>query len=275
MAARTVVIVTRPGAAGQSLTQALTQAQLEAVWWPAFAMDVRADAAAVQAFAHLATYDCVVFVSPNAVVGVAALLRAPWPPSVALAAVGSGTAQAIRKHIVLNETHRLLEPVADGDAIDQEARSGSEPLWSVLKAHPLKRVLIARAQRGRDWLAQKLRQAGAVVDDACVYQRHPLALSAEHAQRVVAWAQSGTTLITVFTSSEAVSVTLGSEPSPGVGSDDILAQAHTILRGQPAVATHPRIARQLQRCGALQVSVLPATPASLINFVNALSVSTS
>ncbi|HRK55892.1 MAG TPA: uroporphyrinogen-III synthase [Burkholderiaceae bacterium] len=275
MAANTVVIVTRPGAAGQSLTQALTQAQLEAVWWPAFAMDVRADAAAAEAFAHLSAYDCVVFVSPYAVVGVAALLRAPWPPSVALAAVGSGTAQAIRKHIVLNATHRLIEPAADSDAMDQEVRSGSEPLWAVLKVHSPKRVLIARAQRGRDWLAQKLRQAGAVVDDACVYQRHPLPLTVEHAQRIIAWAQSGATLITVFTSSEAVSVTLDKEPSPGVDIGDILRRAQTILRGQPAVATHPRIARQLTRCGASHVSVLPGTPVSLINFVNTLSVSTS
>ncbi|MEW4528547.1 uroporphyrinogen-III C-methyltransferase [Maioricimonas sp. JC845] len=106
-------------------------------------------------------YDWIVFTSAN---GVASLLDRLWERggdlrklgSARTAAIGSATADAMRE--------RHLQP----DLVPDEFRA--EALAEALTPHVAgKRVLWARANRGRDVLPNQLRAAGAELDELVVY----------------------------------------------------------------------------------------------------------
>jgi uroporphyrinogen III methyltransferase/synthase len=112
--------------------------------------------------AALSNYDWLVFTSVN---GVRALLDRLWSiggdsrrlTHIKLAAIGEATADALR------EFH--LRP----DIVPDSYRA--EALAEALLPHVVgKRVLWARASRGRDVLPTELRAAGATVDELVVYQ---------------------------------------------------------------------------------------------------------
>lgn len=245
-----MVIVTRPGDAGRESAEALTRAGLHAVWWPAFAIDLTPSAGAQIELARLTTFDCVVFVSAAAVAAVAAMRgRAPWPRTVAVAAVGGATAAAARAALNLPAEACVIAPAEAGNG-----ESGSESLWPLLQAAAPRRVLIARAQHGREWLAEQLRATGSEVSSVAVYARTALPLSAAQRARLLRWCADGIRTVTVFTSSEAVEVLLAH------GADE----ATEVLRAGISIATYPRIAERLRQLGAGTVNVVPSPAASTL-----------
>lgn len=245
------VVVTRPGVAGAALTQDLRRAGLAAEHWPAFEISAAPNLeAADAALAQLETFDCVVFVSPAAARAVAerrldlasrsGLAPRAWPSAVAVAAVGAATAEFARSVLRLPDAAVLIAP--DGDTAED---SGSEALWPKLRARVPRRVLIARAQHGRDWLAQQLASIGAAVTTIAVYSRQPRPLSAAQKSQVLRLRAEGNVIETVFSSSEAVDVVLAPRDA-----------ATDALRAGAVIATHPRIEETLRAQGVLNVTTV-------------------
>jgi uroporphyrinogen-III synthase len=233
------VVVTRPGEPGQRLSAGLRDLGLAALWWPAFDLLPPLNGGALQSIAQrLAEFDLVVFVSPASVRAWANVdLRAQWPAATAIAGVGATTLRLARSLLAGAGAARGIAPSAGADL------AGSEGLWETLRRQtPLpQKVLIVRAESGRDWLADRLREAGAQVECASVYRRLMHAPSPEQRAALGACRAAGAFATTVVTSSEAVAAL-----------DSQLEQAADLqawLRQGLVLASHPRIAQALSTAG--------------------------
>jgi len=235
------VLVTRPGAAGRALAEELQGRGQPALWLPAFEFGAAPDEAqAREVLAGLAQFDLAIFVSPQAVRATAALLPGPWPGATAIAAVGAGT------HAALRDLPGADAAIVIAPADDDIRRSGSEALWPLLQARLPRRVLLLRAQSGRDWLAQRLAESGVEVRMLAVYTRLPPAIDGEVRQGLDRLAAADG-LASVVSSSDAVE----SLATLLVAQPQVLAA----LRRGRALASHPRIAEKLRAAGFAKVSV--------------------
>lgn len=217
-------------ARGQA-AQALPLLQIQAD--PAFVPQV------IQAWQSLATTALVMFVSPNAVVRFFAH-KPPatvWPASPWAAATGPGTVQALQRAGV--PTDRILAPRPDAPAFDAEA------LWADALAHHNwqdRRVVIVRGETGRDWLATRLREAGAALEIVSAYRSVPVAwTTAAHAQLQRALT-SPSQVLWLFSSSKAIEHLVAEVAAQGASPCAWL-----------ALATHPRIAATARAAGFAQV----------------------
>lgn len=137
----------------------------------------------------LARYDLVCLTSPNGVALLFERLGAAGRDARALAgttvaAIGPGTARALREHGVL------------ADVVPE--RFVAEGLVAALAALPVRRALIARAREARDALPDALRARGAEVDVLPLYETVPEELGAEERESAL-----GADYVT-FTSSSTV-----------------------------------------------------------------------
>ena len=158
------VVVTRPVPQAHGFRQRLAQAGATAIAFPVLSIQAAADLTAAQrAFAQLSSYDIVVFISTNAVdFGLALLDNAQQSilKQQGVGAIGKKTAQAL---------HNQGVPVR---LVPEQGYTSEDLLaLSALQDLTQQRVLIVRGQGGREVLADTLRQRGAVVDYADVYQR--------------------------------------------------------------------------------------------------------
>jgi uroporphyrinogen-III synthase len=246
-----VVIVTRPAAAGERLHHRLIALGWDAVWCPAFDIGPAPDEQhARTVLRQLQHFDLVVFVSPNAVRASLALIDVPWPSSVAIGAVGGATAAAVRAEVSLRPDSPVIVPVGDA--------AGSEAFWAAWTESGLeaKRVLILRAQHGREWLGEQFSTAGAAVEVLPVYARvdHSLDRSALAVlQRSMAEQRRA---LVVFTSSEAVDA-LDRQLS-------VQASAAQWLRDGTALATHERIRDRLLDAGYRRVELTAADDEAVV-----------
>jgi len=251
VAVQVTVVVTRPGAAGSSLADELARRGQPALWLPAFEFGPPPDEARARAvLASVADFDLAIFVSPQAVRATAALLAQPWPAGTVIAAVGAGTRAAVAA-IGGSERARLL-PEREEDMHG----SGSEALWPLLQAmQPLPgRVLLLRAQSGREWLADRLHDAGSSVTPVAVYSRLPCCPSDELRARLAAAVPRG--LASVVSSSDAVA-----SLTDALGGQPAVLQA---LRAGLALASHPRIAERLRSSGFARVVVCAPEAAAIL-----------
>lgn len=157
------IALTRPVAQTGQLVSRLVELGAQPVLLPTIAILPPENWDAVdRTLATLGGFDWLVFTSVN---GVQALLGRLWETGgdlrrlggVKLAAIGSGTAQA------LADFHLRADLVPD--------KFRAEALANVLTPHVAgKRVLWARASRGREVLPTELRAAGAHVQELVVYQ---------------------------------------------------------------------------------------------------------
>ena len=243
----TAFLVTRPGQAGRSLAEALQARGAESLWLPAFELGPAPDPTAVTAtLRRLAEFDLAVFVSPAAVRGAAAALPPRWPATTRAAVVGHATAGTLRTHYA-GAAPPVIEPSGRAEA------GGSEALWETLVAQGVAggqtapgAVLILRAAHGREWLGERLREAGARVETLAVYTRTPCAAPIEARERLAQWRASHA-IATVLTSSEAVGV-LAQQLAP----DPDLRAA--VFSGR-ALASHDRVAAAARAAGFARVSV--------------------
>ena len=146
-------------------------------------------------------------------------------------APGPGTASALLAAGV--SAAQIDSPALDAAQFDSEA------LWQLVGARDWqgKRVLLVRGSSeglgagvssGRDWLSQRLKEAGAAVDVVSVYERRAPVLTALQLQQAQKAATDGS--VWLFSSSEALANLLA---LPGLQAVD--------WSGARAVATHPRI----------------------------------
>ncbi len=237
------VVVTRPGSAGRALCEELNRLGQPALWLPAFEFGAAPDEAyARSVLARLADFDLAVFVSPQSARATATLLDVPWPRGTEIAAVGAGTRAALHE-IAGAGAAAVIAPAGDDDA----GGSGSEALWPLLQSMPPpRRVLLLRAQGGREWLGEQLARAGAEVTALAVYSRLPPSVPDEVRERLSVLAAGDDGLASVVSSSDAVAAlarVLASQP-----------QVLAALRRGTALASHPRIADRLREAGYERVA---------------------
>lgn len=229
-----VVFVTRPEREGKRWVQTLRERGFDAHGLPLIAISAAPDAHALAA-ARGALGDCMaaMFVSANAVEGFLAGGARPWPAGTRAWATGPGTAQALVAAGV--PSGQVDAPSADS------ARFDSEALWDIVGdgIRPGDRVLIVRGgdargqAAGRDWLAQRLQEAGARVDTAVAYIRELPAWDDGQRARAVAGTHDGAWWL--FSSSEGV--------------DNLARLMAADWSAARALCTHPRIADAARAAG--------------------------
>ncbi len=232
------VVVTRPAAQAVSWVQRLVALGIDAVAVPLIEIGAAPDAEAVRAaWAGLTSRRLVVFISVNAVLRFFAArpADAEWPMSLVAAAPGPGTAEALRSEGVAAAS--IVEPADDAPQLDSEA------LWQRLSAHDWHgaRVLVVRGDGGRDWLVERLVEAGAEVDAVAAYSRGVPQLSAEAQRHMDAACADPSAHLWLFSSSEAVA-------------NLALLAGATPTGDSRAIATHPRIAARARQAGFANVS---------------------
>lgn len=161
---RPALLVVRPAALARRMVPVLDAAGFEAVVYPVLEIGPAPDPAALDAaLSQLPACALAVFVSPSAVDAAFAEVAA-WPDGIFFAAVGEGTATALREHGVA----RVTAPPDRGDA---QALLGL-PDFAALAAP---RVMVFRGAQGSGRLATGLRQAGREVHEAVCYSSSPAA----------------------------------------------------------------------------------------------------
>jgi uroporphyrinogen-III synthase len=226
------VLVTRPQPQADAWVARLRARGIDAHALPL--IEIAAPAAAQpleQAWRALARYALVVFVSPSAVDAFfgGRPHDVQWPRALEAAAVGPGTTRAL--HAV--GVARVVEPPHDVAQFDSEA------LWSQLSARDWRgrNVLIVRGDGGREWLADRLRAAGAVTDAVAAYSRRAPAFDSASASTLAAALAAPHDHVWLFSSSEAIDNLAAAVPG---GTDWSRANA---------LATHARIAARARELG--------------------------
>ncbi|MGF6768882.1 uroporphyrinogen III methyltransferase/synthase [Paraburkholderia sp. GAS199] len=170
------VVITRPAGQSKELIARLAAGGVESFEFPLIDIAPVTDEAPLRAaLASLERYALVVFVSPNAIDHAFAQSGAIWPHALPIGVVGPGSVQALVRHGVAAPAYQVISPTTSTD--DDTARFDSEGLFaaidSALGAASLegKRVLIVRGDGGREWLADRLREAGAEVETVAAYRR--------------------------------------------------------------------------------------------------------
>jgi uroporphyrinogen-III synthase len=249
------IVVTRPGRAGRDLTERLRQLHSEVLWWPAFDILPAPDVARVQGrLQHLGQYDLVLFVSTAAVEAIRGLLAGNWPAQTAIGAVGAST-RAAAAALPGASAATIIAPADDDE-------SGSEGFWRawLAQGRAASRILVLRAEHGREWLIERFRQTGAEVDALAVYRRVNHALGSEELGRLQQWIDNAAGPLIVFTSSEAVTTL-----------EHAVANVGPWLRSGVALATHARIAEALRGAGYPRVTMVASDDDAIVGTLESLA----
>ena len=219
------VLVTRPAGQAAVLLERLRELGADPVLFPTLDILPPSDPGAlVKCVAALAACDFAIFVSPTAVQY--GLTSVPaWPARVRAAAVGQGTAAALRAAGI----QPVLAPSEGGD---------SEHLLALPELADMagRRVLIFRGEGGRELLADTLAARGASVNYAECYRRGlPVA---DPTPLLDTWRRGGIQAVTVLSSQ---------------GLDNLFtllgAGGAALVRATPLFAPHPRIAAHARGLG--------------------------
>lgn len=244
------ILVTRPQDQAAGLCQAIAAAGGEPLAFAALAIEAAADPVSSARLTHIDDYDWAIFVSANAVrYAQKAFDSGIIPPTstVRVAAVGAATTLALHEAGV----GPVLVPQEPGDS---EALAAMAELQEVAG----RRCLIVRGEGGREWLAETLRQRGALVDYAEVYRR--VRPKTDAGPLLDRWRRGGIHAV-VATSGEVLSNLAAMIGFEGVA----------LLRKTPLVTVSERVRRQAQELGVSQVaSADGAADAALVQALAAL-----
>ena len=266
---RATVVITRPGGQSSGLIERLHRAQFDAFEFPLIDIAPVADDAPLRAALDELygpeRYALVVFVSPNAIDHAFGRLFAPWPADVPVAVVGPGSVAALARQGVSAPGHRVISPSAE----HADPRFDSEALYAAIEAHfganglEGKRVLIVRGDGGREWLADRLAEAGARVEKAAAYRRLLPEPSMQKWERIHTLL-AGEPHAWLLTSSE------------GVRNLDDLAREHLTadeiarLKRAPVLCPHPRIAEAARQTGFDRITVSGAGDERIVETLETL-----
>ncbi|SIT40372.1 putative enzyme of heme biosynthesis [Paraburkholderia piptadeniae] len=251
------VVLTRPAGQSNALAKVLHDAGVATVEFPLIEIAPADDEGPLRAaLASLDRYALVVFVSPNAVDYAFARHDAIWPHALPVGVVGPGSVAALAKHGVEAPAYTVISPGASADDNDG-ARFDSEALYAALEASlgesafEGKRVLIVRGDGGREWLADRLREAGAEVETVAAYRRLVPEPSIGAWSRIHALlsGESKTPHAWLVTSSEGVR-NLGE-----LAHDHLTVSEQAQLKRAMFVAPHPRIAETARGLGFDSITV--------------------
>ena len=205
------------------------------------------------AWAALADYRLVMFVSPNAVERFCARRPAAqaWPAATLAAATGPGTVAALQAQGVPAEA--IVAPAADSAQFD------ADTLWVQQLAHRAwagERTLIVRGEAGRDWLARTLQAHGAKVELLAAYRQAPPLWTPAELRQLDALLAAPDAHAWLFSSSQAVRHLARRlvQIDGGLGA----------LRGMAAIASHERIAASALALGLAEVHRCAPRPAAVL-----------
>lgn len=191
------VIITRPLAQAELLAGKLRAVGINALIFPLLDIQTLPDTRELrETLEQLSDYAMVAFVSPNAIDAAFAHIG-QWPASVVAAVVGEGSRQALAQKGLTSDNTPIVSP-------RNLQRTDSETLVEVLDLAALagKKVLIVRAETGRELLADRLRDAGIEVQQVAAYRRGPVAINDARSSRFRSLLTSSADW--VITSSEAL-----------------------------------------------------------------------
>lgn len=223
------VVLTRPFERQATLSQSLLNAGYEVLSLPALSIQ---PSTTVQ-WPLPQDFDWVVFVSRAAWQHFWGAIEAQqpgcvWPSKCRIAAVGSTTADSIRKTLA-GHTDRAVNVMSPPSTLPQD----SESLWQCLSPElkSASKVLIVRGQSGREWLSEKLRSHDCLVDILEAYRRSPVSWTTPSITTLQQWGKEGRLGVWLVTSQQGLSA--------------IQAQwsAHQLdpWRPEGAVVIHPRL----------------------------------
>lgn len=267
------VVLTRPAGDAQPWADGLCKAGHEVLLLPLIDIQPPADLRPIQeAWAHLAGYRAVMFVSSNAVqffmAQRPALYRLESPAMANLPrawVTGPGSQQT------------LLQWGWPGDRVDAPPANAlqfdSPALWAQVQSQvqPGMQVLLVRgaaapqgalpqemaqASAANQWMVQQLRQAGAQVDYCHAYQRMAPVFTAT--QTALAKVATGPGVVWLFSSSEGLAHL--QQGLPGLQFQNTL-----------ALATHPRIAVHARALGFGGVRVVRPVLAQVIASIESMA----
>ena len=158
------ILVTRPGEAGVALCAMITAAGGNAFHFPVIAFaEPRDHDAFLASIATVADQQWLIFISPQSVAASIPALRARWPhlpEQVKFAAVGAGTASALRAAGYIAAVYPENEWSSEGllDLPEFQAINGQH-------------VMIMRGEGGREYLEKILQDRGAIVTSCLAYRR--------------------------------------------------------------------------------------------------------
>ena len=236
------VVITRPAAQAEALALRLSASGCPVRLFPLLEIQPLADTAELSAtLAKLNDYAMVAFVSPNAIDAVFAHLT-DWPKNVIAAVVGEGSRIALARHGVTDANATIISP-------SDKQRTDSETLLLELDLEALRgqKVLIVRAESGRELLADQLRAAGVDVEQIVAYQR--LAPTLDEARLVALRALLAEQNDWIITSSEALRLLkqMVEQADPAAGWQH--------LQNKTLILPHPRIAETAKECGFTHINL--------------------
>lgn len=247
-----LVILTRPEGQAGEVERRIAALGFPTLDLPAFRIGPTPDTDALDlALEALGSHDLAVFVSPNAVRAVAARLHGAWPANVTIGVMGPASEAAV------------LAAGWRATVIAPQDRHDSEALFQRLSSEdvPRRRVLIFRGDGGREWLRDALAAEGSEVTLVEAYRRLPLSATPELAARLKALADGEAPAIVVLTSSEAARHLSQVMDGLALG---------RWWRGQPAFASHPRIAETATSLGFVDVRLIAAGDEGLLRALESL-----
>ncbi|KND57049.1 Uroporphyrinogen-III synthase [Candidatus Burkholderia verschuerenii] len=268
---RATLVITRPGGHSSGLIAQLHGAGFDTLEFPLIDIAPVADEAPLRAALdelygpHTLRYALVVFVSPNAIDKSFIKLDARWPVEVPVAVVGPGSIAALARNGVREPTYTVISPSTE----HADPRFDSEALYTAIEAHfgeaglEGKRVLIVRGDGGREWLAERMTEAGAGVEKVAAYRRVLPEPSMQKWERIHALL-AGESHAWLLTSSE------------GVRNLDELAREHLTadeiarLKRAPIVCPHPRITEAARQSGFDTITVSGAGDERIVESIDAL-----
>ena len=237
------VLVTRPAHQAGTLAHLILRRGGEPVLFPTIEIRAAPDPRPLQrAVAGRAQIDLAIFASANAVAHAWPALAAAGglSPRTSLAAVGEGTASALRA-------------AGAGEVIVPERGADSEALLATAALRDVagRRVAIFTGAGGRDLLAKTLAGRGATVDVVASYERVRPDPPAEAVRARIA---GGTLSAVAATSAEGVRNLYA-----------MLAADAAALGRLPHVVPHERIAQAARDCGVTAVHVCASGDAAMVS----------
>ena len=236
------VVITRPAAQAEALALRLSASGCPVRLFPLLEIQPLADTAELSAtLAKLNDYAMVAFVSSNAIDAVFAHLT-DWPKNVIAAVMGEGSRIALARHGVTDANATIISP-------SDKQRTDSETLLLELDLEALRgqKVLIVRAESGRELLADQLRAAGVDVEQIVAYQR--LAPTLDEARLVALRALLAEQNDWIITSSEALRLLkqMVEQADPNAGWQH--------LQNKTLILPHPRIAETAREYGFTHINL--------------------
>jgi uroporphyrinogen-III synthase len=222
------VLVTRPAHQAGFLADGIRAIGGNPILFPVLEItDVKDTSSLVALISRLQEFDLAIFVSPNAVNKAMCLINryGPLPPNLKIAAVGKGSADALKQFGV----SQIISPA---ERFDSEALLELQELQHVTG----QRIVIFRGNGGRQLLGDTLIQRGAVIEYAeCYYRGKP---NVDTTSLLTSWSQGKINAV-IITSSEGLHNLF-----------DIIGQlGQQLLKSTPVFTTHERIVQTAKNLG--------------------------